>query len=396
MLDFLFPTGFSMQTITFYLWDPDLRPMYALIFFLYGLFFGSFFNVAIYRLPLGLSVFRPRRSFCFRCGSPVLPKDNFPLFSWLFLRGRCRSCQTPIHIRYPFVEVLTGFIFMVIFLGVNPPGNFDFQFACLWYMLFAGLLIIATFTDFDHFIIPTGLTTWGSLAGVIAALFIGMVDEFPLLLRTGPFPVLSHEWGQVDGFGMFLSLVMGPIKLGYDPSVVSWWMAPANALLGLVVGPALLYGVGVLGKVLFQKDAMGLGDVYLFALVGVVVGPINVLLVLMMAAFFGALAGGFAWLQSKMRAQGEDLLLAGLRFEKKAAPTEEPSPEEIPQSVEGENSEPLPDRVLEVMKHQPRPRTVHHLPFGPWISLASILIVIFHDRIWEVVNRVLGIDLFML
>src|SRR5271169_5941581 len=95
------------------------RAAVAVVAGLAGLAIGSFLNVVIYRVPRGLSVVRPP-SFCPSCATPVRPHDNVPVVSWLVLRGRCRSCRSPISARYPLVEGLTGVLFALVGAAVGP------------------------------------------------------------------------------------------------------------------------------------------------------------------------------------------------------------------------------------------------------------------------------------
>lgn len=84
-----------------------------------GLVIGSFFNVVLYRIPKGMSLIRPRSS-CPSCGSLVRWYDNIPVVSWIVLRGRCRSCQSPISARYPLLELATGLLFAGLVLAFAP------------------------------------------------------------------------------------------------------------------------------------------------------------------------------------------------------------------------------------------------------------------------------------
>ena len=91
-----------------------MDPLFAAAIFALGLAFGSFLNVCIYRLPLGISVVHPRSS-CPNCKQPIAFYDNVPILSWLLLRGRCRHCQAPISARYVVVELLTGALFLACY-----------------------------------------------------------------------------------------------------------------------------------------------------------------------------------------------------------------------------------------------------------------------------------------
>lgn len=138
---------------------------FGAVAFLLGAVVGSFLNVCIYRLPLDLSVNEPRRSFCPACKKQLAWYHNFPLLSWLFLRGRCAYCGSPIPFRYFAVELLTALLFLCIW------RVFPWQMA-LAYWVFVSLLIAGTFIDFEHFIIPDEITIGGTVAGIVASLLV--------------------------------------------------------------------------------------------------------------------------------------------------------------------------------------------------------------------------------
>jgi len=129
--------------------------------FLIGSCIGSFLNVVIYRVPLGMSVNEPKRSFCPLCKTPIPMWLNLPLISWLWLRGKCASCKAPIPFRYFAVELLTALLFAVVW-WLFPPLVVVF----LWVLM--ALLVAITFIDAEHLIIPTGLTWAGSAIGLVA------------------------------------------------------------------------------------------------------------------------------------------------------------------------------------------------------------------------------------
>jgi leader peptidase (prepilin peptidase)/N-methyltransferase len=140
---------------------------FSVIAFAVGAVVGSFLNVCIYRLPLDLSVNKPRRSFCPSCKKQLAWHQNIPLASWLILRGKCANCGAPIAFRYFAVELLTALLFLLVWKTFPWP-------MAIAYWVFVSLLIAATFIDFEHFIIPDEITIGGTIAGVIAC---GIVPE---------------------------------------------------------------------------------------------------------------------------------------------------------------------------------------------------------------------------
>ena len=154
--------------------------------FYIGAGIGSFLNVVIYRLPLGISVNNPKRSFCPSCKYQIPMWQNIPLLSWLLLRGKCANCSGKISIRYFMVELLTGVMFYLVFLKVSGEySNVDPwpyikiwgpQVLCLW--VFMSLLISGMFIDIDHFILPHTITIGGAVVGVLASWWVpALVDQ---------------------------------------------------------------------------------------------------------------------------------------------------------------------------------------------------------------------------
>ncbi len=148
-----------------------LEILLHVIVFLLGAGIGSFLNVVIYRLPIGLSVNDPKRSFCPICKTQIPWCRNLPLITWLAQRGRCASCQAPIPFRYFFVELLTGVIFYAIFMKFGGPWPQISQWGdvVLLYWIFAALLIAGTFIDIDHFILPHSITLGGLMVGLLGS-----------------------------------------------------------------------------------------------------------------------------------------------------------------------------------------------------------------------------------
>ncbi len=153
--------------------------------FVFGAVVGSFLNVCIYRMPLGLSVNEPKRSFCPNCKQQIAWHHNLPIVSWLALRGKCAYCGKPISIRYPLVELLTAGLFLCVWLECQ-----DAWILVIPYWLFVALILVATFIDFDHFIIPDEITIGATVAGV---------------LLSGAIPMMMGEQSRVSAVGWSLA-----------------------------------------------------------------------------------------------------------------------------------------------------------------------------------------------
>ena len=164
--------------------------LFAVFAFALGAVVGSFLNVCIYRMPLDLSVNKPRRSFCPSCKKQLTWSENIPLLSWLFLRGKCANCGARIAFRYFAVELLTALLFLWVW------KVFPWQVA-IAYWVFVSLLIAATFIDFEHFIIPDEITIGGTVAGIVASLAVPELMETAHRGRALLTSVLSAALGYV-------------------------------------------------------------------------------------------------------------------------------------------------------------------------------------------------------
>jgi leader peptidase (prepilin peptidase)/N-methyltransferase len=198
--------------------------------FVLGAVVGSFLNVCIYRLPLDLSVNEPRRSFCPACKNPIPWHHNLPLVSWLMLRGRCANCGSKIAFRYFAVELITALLFLAVW------RSFPWQIA-LAYWVFVSLIVVATFIDFEHFIIPDQITIGGTIAGLIAS---GVV---PALMNTDSrlAALIRSALGAALGYvTLLIVLEAGKIAFGKkrvyftSPTPVTWTRQGDDA--ELVVG----------------------------------------------------------------------------------------------------------------------------------------------------------------
>ena len=146
-----------------------MDPVLASAIFILGLAFGSFLNVCIYRLPLGLSVSTPR-SGCPKCKHLIAFNDNIPVLSWLILRGRCRHCKTNISPRYIYIELLTGVMLLACY------WYFGYTLATLKYCVLAFLLLGLIFTDAETKLLPDKLTLPGLALGLVFSLMVPVND----------------------------------------------------------------------------------------------------------------------------------------------------------------------------------------------------------------------------
>lgn len=162
-------------------------PLWPVMAFLVGATIGSFLNVVIYRAPLGLGVSDPKRSFCPRCKKDIPWYRNLPILTWLLQRGKCAECSAPIAFRYFFVEAVTAVLFLAAWMLLPTPFP-----AAFFVMVLCVLLVVISFIDAEHMIIPMNFVFAGlviGLAGGILApalVFIGgAVPEVPSWAGAG-------------------------------------------------------------------------------------------------------------------------------------------------------------------------------------------------------------------
>lgn len=186
--------------------------LHVMVFFL-GAGIGSFLNVVIYRLPLGLSVNQPRRSFCPGCKKQIPWYRNIPLFSWLSLRGRCPDCGGSISVRYFLVELLVALLFYAVFRVFGGPWNQIGWWGptVLAYWLFISLLVAGTFIDLEHFILPHEITIGGTVAGVLMAFWAPSIVG----MEGHQMGVLVSFLSAFLGFGLLWTVVeLGKLAFG--------------------------------------------------------------------------------------------------------------------------------------------------------------------------------------
>ncbi len=241
--------------------------------FAWGACFGSYLNVCVYRIPLDISTATPP-SHCPACKTPIKWYHNVPIFAWLALRGRCASCHQKFSARYMIVELLTAILFTLVWfkldwyggpqlLGLTPMALGDWLLVPIYWLMIFGLLL-GTFVDFDHMIIPDRVSIGGIIIG---------------LILSGACPALhaapTHLAGLIEG------------------------------AIGAAAGFGLLYSVGVIGKLIFRKDAMGFGDVKLLGAIGAFLGWEAILFTVIISSFIGSIVGITLVVMRKSEMQGK-------------------------------------------------------------------------------------------
>jgi len=378
--------------------------IWLIFLFAFGSCIGSFLNVVIYRLPRDKSIVSPPSS-CPACGRRIPFYHNVPLISWIVLGAKCRYCRVPISPRYFIIELATAVMFVAVYLlffktgyrtfGIGPAagvaggmeeflaGGWLFYVTC---MILLSAFLAASAIDLELWVIPLSLCWFVTAAGVIASGAAPLVID-PLTIRSyRVFPTAGAltgalATGAVIGLAVsLLGLATGKIKRsyeypkGYNPEsdeepefnhraetlreivflmpviagatggylifshsagIHAWWVnlmqqpivvGVLGSIWGYLVGCGVVWATRILGNLAFGKEAMGLGDVHLMGAAGAVIGAVSVVLAFFIAPFFG-----LAWAM-----------------------------------------------------YQTIFRKTRQIPYGPFLSMAVFLVIIFHDwfRTW--------------
>lgn len=211
------------------------QTIYPVFAFVFGMVVGSFLNVCICRLPKSESVVSPP-SHCPHCSYQIRWYDNIPLVSYLLLRGKCRGCGAHISLQYPLVELLNGVLTLFLFLRFGPT----FAFAVLF--LLCSALVVITFIDIEHQIIPDEISLSGIVVGFVLSFFLK-----------------GHTW--------------------------------LNSLLGILLGGGSLLLVAYIYQRLTGKDGMGGGDIKLLAMMGAFLGWKSIPFIIFASSLVGSLVG---------------------------------------------------------------------------------------------------------
>jgi leader peptidase (prepilin peptidase)/N-methyltransferase len=231
--------------------------------FIFGLCIGSFLNVCIYRLPESKSIVHPR-SMCPNCGALIRWYDNIPILSYIALRGKCRHCSVSIPLRYPVVELISGGFALGVYL------KYGIRFEALIYYAFIATLLVITFIDIDHQIIPDVVT--------------------------------------LPGIPIFFAASFALAQITFVESI-----------LGILVGGGSLFLVAWLYQLLTKKEGMGGGDIKLLAMIGAIIGWKGVFFTIFLASAIGTLTGLLIMLKTRKTMKlavpfGPFLALGGISY----------------------------------------------------------------------------------
>ncbi|MBN1471836.1 MAG: prepilin peptidase [Syntrophaceae bacterium] len=215
----------------------------SLLAFIFGAAIGSFLNVCIFRMPAKTSIIKPP-SRCPYCHHAIRYYDNIPLISFVVLGGRCRDCHSRISWRYPLVELITALLSLVLFL------KFGFSLNFFIFFIFTAVLIVITFIDLDHQIIPDILTLPGIPLFFLAAVFL--------------------------------------VKIPF-----------MEALLGLLIGGGVLYIIALVYELISKREGMGGGDIKLLGMIGGFFGWKALIFILLFSSLSGAVIGIAAMIINK-------------------------------------------------------------------------------------------------
>jgi leader peptidase (prepilin peptidase)/N-methyltransferase len=379
--------------------------------FAFGCCIGSFLNVVIYRLPRDKSLVTPP-SACPACGKHIRFYDNIPLFAWLLLGRKCRFCKAPISSRYFVIELLTALVFVgifVLYFRTDLRPGVDSFLRGGWLIYLVSIIMLAAFIaasaiDLELWIIPVSICWFVTAVGLIASALGGYIIDpaditsFALLPTTKDIffkesTIASLAAGAAIGLGIsLLLLVTGLIKRSYESTTEpcgskpepetshkstdtddelqfnhrlevcreiifllpifvcaavvywligkqSWWVdfsqnpvisGLLGSLWGYFVGCGIIWATRIFGTLAFGKEAMGLGDVHLMGAAGAVIGAPFVIVAFFIAPFFG-----LAWAAFQM-------------FFKK----------------------------------------IRQIPYGPFLSLGVLVVIILHNKIFSYLNSV--------
>ena len=201
-----------------------------------GLIFGSFFNVCIFRIPIKISIVSPP-SHCPNCSNNINWYDNIPILSYIILKGKCRYCKKKISMRYPFIELFTSIVFVLV------GYKFGLSIPLIPYLIFVSSLIVISLIDYDYKIIPNVIT----YPGMILGLLFSFIPKMPI---------------------NFIS-----------------------SIIGLISCFILFELIAILSRKIWKKEGMGGGDIKLIAMIGAFLGWRRAFFTIFCASLLGSICG---------------------------------------------------------------------------------------------------------
>jgi len=339
----------------------DLPLWIVLLFlFLFGCCIGSFLNVCVYRFPQHDSLFDQLKginsppSCCPKCRQRISPRDNVPILGWLMLKGKCRTCGMSISSRYPVIEFFNGLLCVVLYMMEVPSGylatieesflytplgpqiaegwspELHVNLRYLYHLVLIEALLVASLIDWDLKIIPDGSTMPAMFVGLLGAATVGHLYLVPVWFQD---PSLSR---------IFTSLLPESWQWLHSDFTVPVWTATyphlhglAVSVVGFLVGGGMIWGVRLIGKWVLRREAMGFGDVILMAMIGSFLGWQPVVMIFFLAPLCA---------------------LCGV--------------------------------VISLVSIKQR-----EIPYGPYISLAALLVVMFFRELWPFWERIFSMGL---
>ncbi len=333
-------------------------PIVLVFVFLFGSVIGSFLNVCIYRFPRHERFAHQLRALwsppsrCPRCESLILLRDNIPVIGWLKLGGRCRFCRRRISIRYPLIELGNGLLFVVVY-WLEIPDGFSATFSqsgvywalgpqgiagstwssaaavlhwrYLYHMVLLESLVVATFIDFDHKIIPDGATLPAMAVGLLGGWAFGQVYLVPLWFQN-PNVLRGLEEYLPQWTSAFVGGPRVPEWISHYPHTHGLLVS----LTGLLIGGGTVWVIRLIGFWVLRQEAMGFGDVILMAMIGSFLGWQVTLAVFFIAPACALLVVGVSWAIRRDR----------------------------------------------------------EIPYGPYLSLATLIVLLGWKRVWPVADRI--------
>jgi len=298
---------------------------------LFGLVFGSFANVVIWRFPRGESLSHPD-SHCPVCETPIIWRDNIPVLSWLLLRGKCRACGVRISPRYPIVELMSGVLWVLA--GVRFGMTLQTAFAIAFFYF----LLLLTWIDLDTMRLPNALVGWLALIGLAGA----AIAQFT---------------------GVPATPLIGESVLGVTSPLL---MAVIGALVCAV--PALL--LSMIMAAILKRPALGMGDVKLLGVIGIFLGGYG-----LMAFFVGSVLGAVYGVAS-----------AGRSHRDEGEPAHSPDPADTWEAAEpaaADEVEPAETGEADVeTPPEESPAKGSPFPFGPALAAGAVIVTLVGPQLW--------------